>query len=59
MIDDIDAKIDRFGWIIDQLEHDNVPLKGTTEFHDEGREMLAELNAALALDDETADEGLN
>ena len=57
MTDDIDAKIDRLEEIIEQLEQGDVPLARATELHDEGRDILAELDAELALDEETVDEG--
>jgi exodeoxyribonuclease VII small subunit len=57
MTDDIDAKIDRLEEIIEQLEQGDVPLARAKELHDEGRDILAELDAELALDEETVDEG--
>ncbi|MFB6202651.1 MAG: exodeoxyribonuclease VII small subunit [Halorhabdus sp.] len=50
--DDITAKIDRLETIIEQLEQGEVSLDRATALHTEGREILAELDAELALDDD-------
>lgn len=56
MTDDIDAKIDRLETIIEQLEQGEVSLDRATALHTEGREILAELDAEFALDEDTVDE---
>ncbi|WP_049935210.1 exodeoxyribonuclease VII small subunit [Haloplanus natans] len=56
MTDDIDAKIDRLETIIEQLEQGEVSLDRATALHTEGREILAELDAEVALDEDTVDE---
>lgn len=56
MTDDIDDKIDRLERIIERLEGGDVSPDRATALHTEGREILAELDAELALDDGAAEE---
>ncbi|WP_424004745.1 exodeoxyribonuclease VII small subunit [Haloarcula salina] len=49
--DTIAKKTDRLETIIEQLEAGDVSLERANELHDEGTELLAELESELAVGD--------